>query len=88
VLPEMKLTEIGNLHLIIYTFHNKGDELPMHDHEEGAAHITIVNAGSIKAYGNGWEKILKPGNIELFAPKQYHAFLALEDNSKVTNIIY
>lgn len=88
MLPDLKLTEIGKLKLSIYTFKEVGDELPMHEHEEGVSHITIVNAGSIKAYGKNWEKILTPGKITMFSPNQPHAFVALEDNSKVTNIVY
>jgi quercetin dioxygenase-like cupin family protein len=88
MLPNLERKVIGNLQLSVYTFNKKGDELPTHTHPEGEAHITIVNKGSIKAYGNGWQKVLKAGNLVMFPPNDPHAFVALENDSKITNIIY
>lgn len=81
---------IGKLSLAIYSFEYVNDELPMHDHTEDNAHITIVNKGKLKAYGpeNSWERILEKGQVVVFAPYDPHAFVALEDDSKITNIIY
>jgi quercetin dioxygenase-like cupin family protein len=87
--PTLEVKAIGKLQCSVYVFANTGDELPMHVHEEGASHITIVNRGSLKAYStNGWEKVLNVGQIVVFAPHDPHAFVALEDDCKITNIIY
>lgn len=87
-IPTLTQKTIGKLNCSIYQFDLTGDELPTHTHPPGLAHITMVNKGSIRAYGNGWEKILTAGNLVVFAPNDPHAFVALEDNSKITNIQY
>ncbi len=87
--PIVEVKKVGILQMSIYQFPKKDDELPMHVHEEGASHITIVNKGRIRAYSTaGWEKILETGKIVVFAPHDPHAFVALEDDCKITNIIY
>lgn len=90
MLPEILVRHVGKLQLNIYIFHNKNDELPLHDHDEETKHITMVNKGKIMAYGpeHNWEKIMEPGNIVTFAPNNPHAFVALEDDTKITSIVY
>lgn len=76
----------GKLNGIIYTFKKAGDVLPMHTHQEGNAHITIVARGSVRIYGNDWEMEKSAGAVIDFPPEQSHEFIALEDNSRIVNI--
>ena len=88
--PIKETKVIGKLLMTIYTFAKAGDELPLHTHTKNDCHITIINRGSIRAFGPGlsWEKVLKPGDIVAFKPNDPHAFEALEDDTKIYNIIY
>lgn len=79
--------EAGKLSGTVYTFENAGDTLPMHTHQEGNAHITIVARGSVIARGNEWEHEYWAGAVIDFPPDQSHEFVALEDNSRIVNII-
>lgn len=79
---------IGSLRGTIYDFEIVGDTLPMHQHEEATNHITIVARGSIRAHGNGWDKVLKSGDVVSWKPNDPHEFVALEANSRVVNIIH
>lgn len=79
--------EIGNLLGAIYTFEQAGDTLPMHNHFEGNAHITIVARGRVKIHGDNWEMEKEAGSVIDFPPNQSHEFIALEDNSRIVNII-
>jgi len=77
----------GNLRGIVYTFEKAGDVLDMHSHTEGNAHITIVARGRVKAHGKGWDSEHSAGAIIDFPVDQSHEFIALEDNSRIVNII-
>ena len=77
---------VSSLNITIFDFENEGDTLPLHNHSEGDAHITIVARGSVKAHGNGWERVLKSGAVIDFPPNQEHQFIALEDNTRIVNI--
>lgn len=77
----------GKLSGVVYTFEKAGDTLPMHTHTGGNAHITIVARGKIKAHGNAWEAEYSAGAVIDFPTDQSHEFIALEDNSRVVNII-
>jgi quercetin dioxygenase-like cupin family protein len=79
--------QAGNLTGTVYTFEKAGDVLPMHTHVEGTAHITIVARGKIKIHGNGWEMEKSAGAVIDFPPNQSHEFIALEDNSRIVNIV-
>jgi quercetin dioxygenase-like cupin family protein len=71
---------------VIYDFEVAGDVLPMHNHDETNAHITIVARGSVKASGEGWERVFKSGAIIDFPANQPHEFVALEDQTRIVNI--
>jgi quercetin dioxygenase-like cupin family protein len=90
--PTRESKAVGKLALHVYTFAKAGDTLPMHTHTIEDKHITIVNRGSIKAYGPGnepvWIKLMKPGDMAAFKANDPHAFVALEDDTKITNIVY
>lgn len=77
----------GKLSGTIYTFENVGDTLPMHTHIAGNAHITIVARGSVRAHGNEWSADYGTGSVIDFPANQSHEFVALEDNSRIVNII-
>ena len=77
----------GNIVGTIYTFEKAGDILAMHTHDEESVHITIVARGKIKARGLGWEMDKSAGAVIDFPPNQAHEFVALEDNSRIVNII-
>lgn len=76
----------GGLTGIIYDFEVAGDVLPMHNHDETNAHITVVARGSVKASGEGWERIFKSGAVIDFPANQPHEFVALEDKTRIVNI--
>ena len=78
---------LGKLVGSIYDFHLVGDILPMHQHDEETNHITFVTRGSFKAHGNGWEKIIKAGDLLNWAANDPHEFIALEPNSRIVNIV-
>jgi quercetin dioxygenase-like cupin family protein len=77
----------GKLSGTVFTFEQAGDTLPMHTHTGGTAHITIVARGKIKAHGNEWEAEYSAGAVIDFPTHQSHEFIALEDNSRIVNII-
>lgn len=77
----------GKLSGVVYTFEKAGDILPMHTHTGGDAHITIVARGKVKAHGNEWEAEYSSGAVVDFPTDQSHEFIALEDNSRIVNII-
>ena len=77
----------GKLSGTVYTFEKAGDVLPMHTHSHLDAHITIVARGKIRAHGNEWEAEYGAGAVIDFPSNQSHEFIALEDNSRIVNII-
>jgi quercetin dioxygenase-like cupin family protein len=78
---------LGNLTGTVYDFPQNGDVLPMHQHSEADVHITVVARGSFKAHGNGWAREVKAGDVIDWQPHDPHEFVALEDNSRIVNII-
>ena len=79
--------KFGRLTGTIYDFEVVGDTLPMHNHSEADVHITMVTRGSLLARGHGWEQTLTKGNLIDWLPNQPHEFEALEDNSRIVNIV-
>lgn len=84
---QAKPFSFGKLAGTAYDFPVSGDVLPMHQHGETDVHITVVARGSFKAHGNGWERVLKAGDVADWQPHDPHEFVALEDNSRIVNII-
>jgi len=78
---------VGKLSGVVYTFQKAGDTLPMHTHTGGNAHITIVARGKIKAHGNEWQAEYSAGAVIDFPTDQSHEFIALEDDSRIVNIV-
>ena len=79
--------QFGKLSGIIFDFEEVGDVLGMHNHTEADVHITIVSKGSFKAHGDGWEMILKAGQIVDWDAGQAHELIALEPDSRFVNIV-
>ena len=77
----------GNIRGVIYDFLKSGDILPKHNHNEEDSHITIVARGKIKAYSHDWETEYECGKFIDFPAGQPHEIMALEDNTRIVNII-
>jgi quercetin dioxygenase-like cupin family protein len=84
---ETKAFHFGKLRGGVFDFPVANDVLPMHSHGDADAHITVVARGSFKAHGNGWERVLKAGDVVDWKPNDPHEFVALEDNSRIVNIV-
>jgi quercetin dioxygenase-like cupin family protein len=84
---EGKPFNFGKLTGTAYDFTVAGDVLPMHQHTDADVHITIVARGCFKAHGNGWERILKAGDVADWKPNDPHEFIALEASSRIVNIL-
>lgn len=84
----VKLFEnLGDLRGAMYDFEKAGDLLPEHDHDQTSVHITIVAKGRIKAYGKTWSQEAIAGQLINFNPHQPHEIMALEDNTRIFNIL-
>jgi quercetin dioxygenase-like cupin family protein len=77
----------GNIRGVIYDFEKSGDILYKHNHTEENAHITIVARGRIKAYSHDWEEEFECGKFIDFPANQPHEIMALEDNTRIINIV-
>ena len=82
-----KPLSLGNLTGVIYDFEVKGDVLSMHWHHPDNTHISIVARGSFTAKGPTWERKLNCGDVVDWQAYQQHEFIALEDNSRLVNIV-
>ena len=81
------LTKHGDLKITMYTFEVSGDELPKHVHDRQTVHITIVARGRVKVFSHDWEIEASAGQLLDFNEGQPHGFIALEDNSRIFNIV-
>ena len=81
------LENLGDISGSIYDFPLAGEILPKHVHTEDNIHITIVARGKIKAYSHDWEKEAIAGQILDFRPYEPHEIMALEDNTRIINIL-
>lgn len=81
------IENLGNVKGTIYDFEKVGDILSKHNHTEDSVHITIVARGKIKAYSHDWEIEAIAGQILDFRPNEPHEFMALEDNTRIFNIL-
>ena len=81
------LAGYGDIRGARYDFEKAGDILPKHVHTEDNVHITIVATGRIKAYSHDWSMEAGPGDLLNFRPNEPHEFMALEDGTRIFNII-
>lgn len=79
--------KVGDLIGVIYDFEFAGDILPKHNHNEYDVHITIVARGKLKAYSHDWEKEVPAGGLIDFRAGEPHELMALENNTRIFNII-
>jgi len=82
-----QLESLGDIQGSMYDFEKVGDVLPKHNHDESSAHITIVARGKLKAYSHDWEKEAIAGQLLDFRAGEPHELMALEDNTRIFNII-
>ena len=82
-----QLHGLGDLKGTMYHFPQTGDILPKHNHTENDVHITIVAMGKIKAYSHDWEIEAVAGQMLDFRPEEPHEIMALEDNTRIFNIV-
>jgi len=81
------LKDLGDIKGTMFTFENAGDILPKHVHTENDVHITIVARGRLKAYSHDWEQITEAGQLIDFRIGEPHELMALEDNTRIFNIL-
>jgi quercetin dioxygenase-like cupin family protein len=81
------LENLGSLRGGMYDFEKSGDILPKHNHNENTAHITIVARGKLKAYSHDWQMEAVAGQLMDFPAGQPHELMAMEDNTRIFNII-
>ena len=82
-----KPLNFGDLRGTIYDFEKEGDILEKHVHDESNIHITIVSNGRIKAYSHDWSLEAGPGGIIDFRVGEPHEIMALENNTRIINIV-
>lgn len=82
-----KLLDFGVIKGIVIDFEKQGDILPKHVHGKEDNHISIVARGSIKAYSHDWERVVPCGGVIDFREGEPHEVMALEDNTRVVNIL-
>jgi quercetin dioxygenase-like cupin family protein len=81
------LAGVGDLNGVIYDMEKVGDLVPKHVHTEEDSHITIVARGRLKAHSHDWSMEAEAGQILVFRPGEPHELTALEDNTRIINII-
>lgn len=77
----------GDIRGTIYDFEKVGDILPKHNHTEDDVHITIVARGKVKAASHDWSIEVESGKIIDFRPYEPHEITALEDNTRIINLV-
>lgn len=82
-----RLNGLGDIRGTMYDFEKAGDIVEKHVHTELDVHITIVTRGKLKAYSHDWETEAVAGQILDFKPGQPHELMALEDGTRIVNIL-
>lgn len=79
---------VGDLRGTVYTFEKVGDTLPMHTHTDRDVHVTIVARGRVRISGPViGDGIFSAGAVVDNDAPLTHEIVALEDDSRVVNII-
>lgn len=81
------LIGLGDIRGTIYDFEKAGDVLAKHVHSEKDIHITIVARGSVKTFSHDWTQGAFAGQIIDFRVGEPHEIVALEDNTRIVNIL-
>lgn len=87
MLLSKSLENLGDIQGVIYDFEKAGDILDKHVHTKENVHITIVARGKLKAYSHDWEIEAVAGQLLDFRPGEPHELMALEDNTRIFNIV-
>jgi quercetin dioxygenase-like cupin family protein len=87
MLSAKPLDGLGDIRGSMYDFEKAGDILPKHNHDENTVHITIVSKGKVKAYSHDWQMEAVSGQLLDFRPNEPHEIMALEDNTRIFNIV-
>jgi quercetin dioxygenase-like cupin family protein len=82
-----QLENLGDIQGSMYDFEKLGDILPKHNHDKNTAHITIVARGKVKAYSHDWSIEAVAGQLLDFRQNEPHEIMALEDETRIFNII-
>jgi quercetin dioxygenase-like cupin family protein len=78
---------VENINGRTYIFEKAGEVIPMHTHTEDKTHITVVVCGKIKVQGSSWDNEYGENEVIYFPENQEHEFIALEDNTRIVNIV-
>jgi quercetin dioxygenase-like cupin family protein len=81
------LESLGDIKGAMYDFEKTGDIVKKHTHTQDSVHITIVARGKLKAYSHDWETVATAGQLLDFRPGEPHELMALEDNTRIFNIV-
>lgn len=81
------LQGLGDIQGAMYDFEKVGDVVEKHTHNEDTIHITIVARGRVKAYSHDWEKEATAGQVIDFRVGEPHEIMALEDGTRIFNIL-
>jgi len=81
------LENLGDIRGVMYDFEKAGDVLPKHTHSDFDVHVTIIARGRLKAYSHDWSMEATAGQLVDFRPGEPHELMALEDNTRIFNII-
>jgi quercetin dioxygenase-like cupin family protein len=79
--------QTGAISGVVIDFPAAGDMLPMHAHGEQDVHITIVTVGTIRAHGDGWERLARPGDVLDWEIGQHHELVAVTPGARIVNIL-
>lgn len=81
------LQNLGDIQGVMYDFEKVGDVVPKHVHGADDVHITIVARGKVKAYSHDWEREAVAGQLLDFRVGEPHEIMALEDGTRIFNIL-
>ena len=87
MLSAKPIAGLGDIRGTMYDFGKSGDILEKHIHTEDNVHITIVARGKVKAYSHDWEIVAEAGKLIDFRVGEPHEIMALEDNTRIFNIV-
>jgi quercetin dioxygenase-like cupin family protein len=87
-LPASTPLKIGDVAGVLMIFEKANDVLPMHSHGDSDVHFTAVIKGSFECCGPSFPaETYRSGAIVDWAAGTEHEFKALEDDSRLLNIV-
>lgn len=85
--PKLTLLTPGKLAVSVYDFASPGDVLPMHNHDEATAHITLVMKGSVLVRTPDKSSVYVVPDILDFPAGEPHEFEAVEAGTRIANVV-